>query len=331
MRNKEFRHFLLTMLFTGAVLTSVSFLFSVAAGIAAAACSAVFLLLAFAYTHQRYAQIKRLCEYLKRINNGNYSLDVRDNAEGELSILKNEIYKVTVALRERGDLLQREKASLADALSDISHQLKTPLTSMLIMTDLLCDVQLPDDRRQAFTSRMRLQIERLQWLVSSLLKMSRLDAKTVKFNTCHIPTRNLIERACAPLLIPAELKNHTVTVDAGEAIIACDENWTAEALLNVLKNCVEHTPEGGAICVTCEENPLFTQIRVSDTGPGIDAADLPHIFSRFYRGKNASEDSAGIGLAMAAAIVKEQGGSITAASSPRGSVFTLRLPKYSLM
>lgn len=327
MRNKEFSHFLITMLFTGAALTLVSFLVSVAAGIAAAACSVVFLLLAFAYTYQRYRQISRLCDYLKRINNGDCTLDVRDNTEGELSILKSEIYKVTVALRERGDLLQREKASLADALSDISHQLKTPLTSMLIMTDLLCDAELPDDKRQTFTSRMRLQIERLQWLVSSLLKMSRLDAKTVKFNTRRIRARSLVERACAPLLIPAELKNQTVTVDAGEAIAVCDENWTAEALLNVLKNCVEHTPEGGTISVSCEENPLFTQIRISDTGPGIDSADLPHIFSRFYRGKNASEDSAGIGLAMAAAIVQEQGGSIAAASSPRGSVFTLRLPK----
>ncbi len=327
MRNKEFRNFIIAMLFAGVGLTSVGFLISITAGITAAACSLLLIILTLVFTWQRYVQIKRLCAYLKRINSGDYALDVRDNAEGELSILKSEIYKVTVALRERGDMLQREKETLADALSDISHQLKTPLTSMLIMTDLLCDKKLPDDKRQVFTSRMRLQIERLQWLVSSLLKMSRLDAKTVKFNTRRTPVQGLIERACAPLLIPAELKNQTIGIEAGDAMIACDENWTAEALLNILKNCVEHAPEGGTISVSCEENPLYTQIRVADTGPGIDSADLPHIFSRFYRGKNASDDSAGIGLAMAAAIVQEQGGSITAASSARGSVFTLRLPK----
>jgi Signal transduction histidine kinase len=327
MRNRELRNFIIVLLLAGAAMTASGFLISDAAGVAAAACSLLFIVLLLVFTRQRYLQIRRLCDYLKRINSGDYALDVRDNTEGELSILKNEIYKVTVALRERGDMLQREKLALADALSDISHQLKTPLTSMLIMTDLLCGAGLPKDKRQIFAGRMRLQIERLQWLVSSLLKMSRLDAGTVRFNTRRIAARTLIDRACAPLLIPAELKNQTLRIEAGEAMIVCDENWMSEALLNILKNCVEHTPEGGEIRIACEENPLFTQLCIADTGPGIDSADLPHIFSRFYRGKNASEDSVGIGLAMAAAIVQEQGGSITAASCSPGSVFTLRLPK----
>ncbi len=327
MRNREFRNFILVLLLTGGAASAAGFFVSTAVGIAVTACSVLFIAILLAFTWQRYGQIKRLCAYLKRINGGDYTLDVRDNAEGELSILKNEIYKVTAALRERGDALQREKLALADALSDISHQLKTPLTSMLIMTDLLCDAEMPDEQRRAFTGRMRLQLERLQWLVSALLKMSRLDAKTVKFKPQRILSKALIGKACAPLLIPIELKNQTLRIDAGEAMLTCDENWTAEALLNVLKNCVEHTPEGGEIIVACEENPLFTQIRIRDNGPGIDPDDLPHIFSRFYRGKNASEDSVGIGLAMAAAIVQEQGGSITAASRGPGSVFTLRFLK----
>ena len=182
MRNKEFRNLILILLVAGALASAAGFFVSVAAGIAAAACSLLFIIVLLAFTWQRYVQIKRLCEYLKRINSGDYALDVRDNTEGELSILKSEIYKVTVMLRERGDMLQREKKALADALSDISHQLKTPLTSMLIMTDLLCDAELPEAQRRTFTSRMRFQLERLQWLVSSLLKMSRLDAGTVKFN-----------------------------------------------------------------------------------------------------------------------------------------------------
>ena len=327
MRNREFRNLIIILLLTGGAASAAGFFISNTAGIAMAACSLLFIGVLLAFTWQRYAQIKHLCEYLKRINSGDYALDVRDNTEGELSILKNEIYKVTAALRERGDALQREKLTLADALSDISHQLKTPLTSMLIMTDLLCDADLPEEQRRTFTTRMRLQLERLQWLVSSLLKMSRLDAGTVRFNPRRLSAKALIDKACAPLLIPIELKSQTLRNDTHEALLTCDENWTVEALLNVLKNCVEHTPEGGQIVVSCEENPLFTQIRIRDDGPGIDADDLPHIFSRFYRGKNATEDSVGIGLAMAAAIVQEQGGSITAASSGRGSAFTLRFLK----
>ena len=153
-----------------------------------------------------------------------------------------------------------------------------------------------------------------------------LDAGTVRFNPRPIAAKALIDKACAPLLIPMELKNLILHIEAGGIALTCDENWTAEALLNVLKNCAEHTPEGGGIRIACEENPLFTQISIRDTGPGIDEIDLPHIFSRFYRGKNSAEDSVGIGLAMAAAIVQKQGGSIAAASSHEGSIFTLRFP-----
>jgi len=328
LRNREFRSFLIALLIAGEVLTAVGFVLSPAAGIIAAACSLIFISLCLVYTYQRYVQLRLLCDYLKRINNGDYALDVRDNTEGELSILKNEIYKVTVALRERGETLQREKAALADALSDISHQLKTPLTSMLLMTDLLCDAGLPDEKRLLFTTRMRQQLERLHWLVSALLKISRLDAGTIRFKPQSISARALIEKAVSPLLIPIELKNQTLNIEADECLLTCDAHWTNEALLNVVKNCVEHTPEGGSITIRGEENPLYCQITVTDTGPGIDPADLPHIFTRFYRGKNAADDSVGIGLAMAAAIVKGQGGSIIARSAPGGgSMFIMRFPR----
>ena len=328
MRNREFRSFLIALIIAGAALTGAGFVLSLSAGIVAAACSLIFISLCLFYTYRRYVQLRLLSDYLKRINTGDYALDVRDNTEGELSILKNEIYKVTVALRERGESLQREKSALADALSDISHQLKTPLTSMLLMTDLLCDAKLPDEKRREFTTRMRLQLERLQWLVSALLKMSRLDAGTVRFNRQPISARALIDKACSPLLIPIELKNQTLNIEADEASLFCDVHWTSEALLNVVKNCVEHTPEGGSITICAEENPLFCQITVKDTGTGIHPSDLPHIFTRFYRGKNASDDSVGIGLAMAAAIVKGQGGSIIARSvSGSGSMFIMRFPK----
>ena len=195
MRNREFRSFLIALIIAGAALTGAGFVLSLSAGIVAAACSLIFISLCLFYTYRRYVQLRLLSDYLKRINTGDYALDVRDNTEGELSILKNEIYKVTVALRERGESLQREKSALADALSDISHQLKTPLTSMLLMTDLLCDAKLPDEKRREFTTRMRLQLERLQWLVESLLKLSRLDAGAIALSPGPVPPRR--SRCCA--------------------------------------------------------------------------------------------------------------------------------------
>ncbi len=328
LRNKEIKVFLVLLLLLAAAGTALCFLLPFHAGYVAAAVFALFIALPLLFTIRRYGQINKLNLYLRRINSGDYALDIRDNSEGELSILKSELYKVTVMLRERNELLLREKIKLSEALSDISHQLKTPLTSMLMMTDLLCDPSLPDDKREEFTARMRTQLERLEWLVSSLLKLSRLDAKTVKFSSRLVPAAQLIEAAAAPVLIPAELKNQTLKMDGGGISVFCDEKWTAEALVNILKNCVEHTPENGVISVTCTDNPIYAEISIEDSGPGISDKDLPYIFKRFYRGKGAADDSVGIGLSMAAVIIQEQGGSIDAKSSNSGgSVFTIRFLK----
>lgn len=296
-----------------------------AAFVAGAAClllGAVFLL----FTGRRYRQLARLADYLKRVNNGEYSLELSDNDEGELSILKSEIYKVTVSLREQNERLKQEKRRLADALSDISHQFKTPLTSMSVMADLLSDGRLEKIRRAQFTAQLRGQLERLTWLTEALLKLSRLDAEAVTFKLRLVPLQELISKACSSLLIPMELKEQTLTVEA-EGDLCCDLNWTAEALSNILKNCMEHMPNGGEIRIKAAANALFTEIRVSDDGPGIDKADLPYIFDRFYRGKNSAKDSAGIGLAMARAILAAQGGSLEASNaSGRGAEFILRFP-----
>lgn len=328
LRNPEFKRFLSLLLLLTVLASAAGFIVSVFAGILALIISLLFMSVFIIYTWRRYKQIAKLSSYLKRINSGDYALDVRDNVEGELSILKSEIYKVTVMLREQNDLLVHDKAALQNALSDISHQLKTPLTSMFMMTDLLCDAQLTEEKRREFTDRLRAQLERIQWLVSSLLKLSKLDAKTVAFKPALVSAKTLLEKACAPLLIPIEIKNQTLSIEGSNVSLRCDENWTAEALVNILKNCVEHTPKGGKLSIACTSNPLYTQILIRDSGPGIDLKDLPHVFSRFYRGKNASNDSVGIGLAMAAAIVKEQNGTIDAANHPKGgSVFTVRFPK----
>lgn len=294
-------------------------------GVSSLVMIAVFLL----FTRSRYRQLIRMTAYLKRVNGGDYSLELRDNDEGELSILKSEIYKVTTTLREQNEALKNEKTVLVNSLSDISHQLRTPLTSMLMMTDLLCGSDLSREKRLEFTGCIRQQLERLQWLVESLLKISRLDAQAVTFKKRRVAPDELIKKACAPLNIPIELKNQSLTVETDGAPFLCDLNWTAEALINVLKNCVEHTPRGGRLRISAFTNPLYTEVSVQDTGPGIDGADLPNIFNRFYKGKNACPDSVGIGLAMAKAIVEAQGGSIEARSGAGGAAFTLRFPRQA--
>lgn len=327
-RNREIRHYLGWLLFLSLLFIVVGFFYSPFSGFLLTCCSLSFVLVLMLFSRWRYRQLSKLSDYLKRINGGDFALDVRDNTEGELSILKSEIYKVTVTLKRQNEALRQDKVALQNALSDVSHQLKTPLTSLFVMTDLLMDMELPMEKRAEFTDRIRAQLERLQWLVASLLKLSRLDAKTVEFKPQPILAQHLLEKACAPLLIPMEVKNHSFHVTGQDRMITCDANWTVEAVLNILKNCVEHTPEGGTIAVSFSENPLFSEILIQDSGSGIDDADLPHIFERFYRGKNASFDSVGIGLAMAATIVQEQGGSIDAKNkSGAGCLFTIRFPK----
>lgn len=328
-RNPEIQRLCVCLAGLTAAVAAVGFLFHKLAGLFALAAAAILCTAFLLYTAWRYRQIDRLSGYLKRITNGDFALDVRDNGEGELSILKSEIYKVTVVLSEYNDSLKREKGQLADSMADISHQLKTPMTSMMVMADLLQEDDLPAAKRREFVAHIRAQLERIQWLVSSLLKLSKLDAGTVVMRREPVLVRELVHRAVAPLLIPMELKEQTLDLQGPPDVrFLGDESWTTEALLNVVKNCTEHTPAGGLIRIAWQENPLFTEITVADSGQGIAKQDLPHIFTRFYRGSNAGEDSVGIGLAMAQSILRSQSGGITAENRPGGgALFRLRLYK----
>ena len=244
-------------------------------------------------------------------------------------ILKNDIYKVTLLLSEQGSLLRQDKIKLTDAIADISHQLKTPLTSMLVMADLLSDGRLTENKRTEFTRNIRVQLERIEWLVSSLLKLSKIDAGTAQFKKDAIPVKKLIQKALEPVLIPMDIKEQRVSIQGEDTVsFLGDLNWTAEALLNIIKNCVEHAPEGGVISISFAENPLFTEIVIADNGPGIPREDLPYIFKRFYKGKNAGEDSIGIGLAMAYSIITNQAGDIEVKSEQgRGTQFHIKFYK----
>ncbi|OOM20810.1 alkaline phosphatase synthesis sensor protein PhoR [Clostridium beijerinckii] len=286
----------------------------------------------FWFIKREYGELEKLSGYLRRICNGEYSLDIRDNEEGELSILKNEIYKVTLMLSKQGELLKKEKMQLADAISDISHQLKTPLTSMRVMSDLLSNNDLEAEKRIEFTNNIEMQLDRMQWLLTSLLKLSKIDAGTVSFKKDRVAVSELIRKSTEPLLIPIEIKNQTLVIEGGSNVsFIGDLYWTTEALINIIKNCIEHTGEDGRISIFFDENPLFTEIKILDNGSGIEKEDLPYIFKRFYKGKNAGEDSVGIGLAMAKTIVISQNGDINVSSRKNeGTCFIIKFYKITV-
>ena len=329
LRNREILWLFVTMCSISLVAIVISAMMSLAVAVLTCITSVLLITCSLVFTRWRYTEIGNLSSYLRQISNGNYTLDVRDNQEGELSILKNDIYKVTLMLSEHSALLQHDKVQLTNAISDISHQLKTPLTSMTVMADLLSEPELPPEKRTEFTRNIRIQLERIGWLVSSLLKFSKIDAGTVQFKKDSILVRTLFQKSLEPVLIPMDIKEQTISIKGDDAVsFLGDLNWTAEAVINILKNCVEHTPEGGEISISFAENALYTEVIIADNGKGIPKEELPYVFQRFYKGKNASEDSVGIGLALSHSIITSQNGDINIKSEKGiGTQFHIKIYK----
>lgn len=329
LRNKEIRILLALLIGISAAGIILASIISPMAGFITFIVSFLIIGLSILFTLKRYKEIEKLSGYLRNISNGNYSMDIRDNEEGELSILKNEIYKVTLMLSKQGEFLKRDKERLADAISDISHQLKTPLTSMMVMIDLLREENLEIEKRMEFTKNIEIQLERMEWLLTSLLKLSKIDAGTVIFKKEKVLVAELIKKAINPLLIPMEIKEQELIIDGKEnTSFIGDINWTTEAIVNILKNCIEHTKNKGRISIFYEENPLYTEIKISDKGKGIEKEDLPYIFKRFYKGKNANDESVGIGLAMAKSIIISQNGDVSVKSKKdEGTEFSIKFYK----
>jgi len=287
----------------------------------------MYMILVIWFTWNRYRLIRKLAEYVRDISSGNYALDVRDNVEGELSILKNEIYKVTSKLAEQSSALKEDKIHLVDSISDISHQLKTPLTSMTMMADFLASSDLPEAKREEFSTVLLRQLERIDWLVSSLLKLSKIDAGSVHFVKEQMTVQSFIKYVLERIQKNERTKEINIVVDGeADALISCDKNWTAEAFINVINNCMEHSPRGEMVEIRWKTNALYTQINVQDHGPGISIKERTQIFNRFFKGEHASEDSVGIGLAMAHTIITNQQGSIEIDSEiGKGTTFIITL------
>lgn len=264
------------------------------------------------YVITQEKKIAEINEYIKQINNKNYILKIEENDNGELSKLRNELYKTTVLLKETAEISEKEKENLSTAIADISHQLKTPLTSIRIMLDnIQDDPDMEKEVREDFLREISKQIDWISSLVVALLKIAKFDAGTIKMENNEINAKNLIDNIVSNLAILMELKNIEIITNVDEkATFIADYKWQQEALTNILKNAIEHSKHNSRIYITVENTNLFLKIIIKDEGSGIDKEDLKHIFQRFYKTKNSSENSIGIGLPLAKAIIEQSNGYI---------------------
>lgn len=275
-------------------------------------------------------ELKEINEYIKEVNNKNYSLKIEDNKDGELSRLRNELYKTTVILREAAENSEEEKEKLSIAIADISHQLKTPLTSIRIMLDNISDnPDMPQEIREDFIQDISKQVEHMSSLVISLLKIAKFDAGTIKMENEEIDAKKLIDSVINNLAILIEIKEIEVITKIDEkAMFIADYKWQQEALTNILKNAIEHSQPKSNIYIIVENTSIFLKIKIKDEGQGIEQKDLKHIFERFYRAKNCNEDSIGIGLSLAKTIIEQNNGYIKATSEVgKGTLFEIKYIK----
>ena len=328
MNNREYRNTIVI----SAVIILLAFicgttLVSIIAGLFLLLSGAALLAVFVFYTNKRYRHITELNDYLVRVLAGAEAPEIGSQEEGELSILRTNIYKAATMLKTQNEQLADDRTQLAAALADISHQLKTPLTSMMVMNDLLME-ETDEAKREELLRTQSAQLDRMNWLIQTLLKISKLDAGTIVLKKEEVPFSELTEEAVRPFLVQMDVRNIVCRQDVSEERITCDRNWTVEALQNIIKNCIEHMDDGGTLFIETNDTHLFGQITIRDNGCGIPAEDLPHIFERFYKGKNAGKDSVGIGLALSKRILEGEHGEITVQSTEGvGTSFSIRIYK----
>lgn len=279
------------------------------------------------YFKKKEKVIREITTYMKEINRRNYTLAIEDNKEGELSILKNEVYKTTLMLREESERLKKEKGALKESISDISHQLKTPLTSISIMLDnILENPNMEEKTKVEFIENVRHQVENIHFLLVSLLKLSRIETGVVEFKKEKISFEKIVSSAIKNVDILKEVRRVKLDVAIEEnAYFLGDFQWELEAITNILKNAIEHSYEDGKIKVKVEKNMVYTKLMITDFGSGMTKEDLRNIFKRFYKGENSSQDSIGIGLNLAKNIIEKDGGLIEVYSElGKGTTFIIK-------
>ncbi len=317
LKNKEFTNGFKAIIIFAIIVTIIASIWNFYFGLFTLFICAVLSIIFIIISRSRYRKISKLSSDINKILHGDESINLQQYSEGETSILQSEIYKMTVKLSEQKKLLQDDKIFLSDSIADISHQLRTPLTSANLLVSLMSEPDLSDEKRIELANQLLSTLSRMDWLITTLLKISKLDAGTVELKREKITLDSLIRKSTEHLLIPIELKEQTLKINASGTFTG-DMLWTVEAISNILKNCMEHTPVGGSIEITAQENPIHSEIIITDTGCGFSKKDLTHLFDRFYKGENSDKQSFGIGLALAKTIINNQKGTVKAKNAKQG-------------
>lgn len=289
----------------------------------------ILLIIYIRYNYKKEKDIKDIIKCIEQINKKNYEIQIDSISEDELSILKNEIYKTTIMLKEAAENSSKDKLNLKKSLEDISHQLKTPLTSILVMLDnIIEDSNMEEKIRNDFIVDIKRNVLNINFLVQSLLKLSKFDANTVHFVKQENDLKTIIEESIKNVSTLCDLRNINIKLNIKEnSKIICDDKWQIEALTNIIKNAIEHSKNDSNIIINIENNNVHSTIEVIDFGEGIAKKDIKHIFERFYRCKNTKTDSIGIGLALAKTIIEEDKGTISVESNKLETKFIVKYYK----
>ena len=286
----------------------------------------ILLILYIRYNHRKENDIKDIIKCIEQINKKNYELQIDSISEDELSILKNEIYKTTIMLKESAENSNKDKLNLKKSLEDISHQLKTPLTSILVMLDnIIEDPDMDINIRNDFIRDIKRNVVNINFLVQALLKLSKFDANTVHFIKKEYNLGSIVDESIKNVSTLCDLRNINIELNIkNDSKIMCDSKWQIEAITNILKNSIDHSKDNQKVIINVEDNNVYSMIEIIDKGDGISKKDISHIFERFYKGENATSDSIGIGLALAKTIIEEDNGSISVESNKNGTKFTIK-------
>ena len=290
----------------------------------------LFILISFINKKNQIKKIKEITNLIEQINRKNYYLNIDNNTEDELSILKNEIYKTTVMLKEEAYNSNKDKDNIKKSIEDISHQLKTPLTSISIMlVNIIDDPDMDANVRNDFINDINREINNINFLVKSLLKLSRFDINAVNYNNDFNNIKLIVNKVVNNVSTLSDLKNIKVNINIQDNFnLYCDFNWQVEALTNIVKNSIEHSFKDKNIIINASDEKLYSKIEITNYGIGINDKDIKHIFDRFYKGENSNEDSFGIGLSLAKTIIEKNNGKISVSSKENDkTTFTIKYYK----
>ena len=280
------------------------------------------------YKRKQVSKLTKVINYLEQINNGNYDLELEGNDEDVLSALKNQIYKTTTILKQQNNSLKEDKKIIKNSMVDISHQLKTPLTSVKLMLEsVISDKSMDKKIKEEFLKDCLSKIDKINFLVITLLKLSRLDAKVIEFKKEQASLKSILESVISNVSYLISESNIKINLLIDKNIIVnVDRKWQEEALTNIVKNAIEHSKKGGLIDIKATKNTFYINLEIKDYGTGMTKEQLKKIFTRYNKSNDTNK--IGVGLNLAKGIIEEDNGMISVDSKVGGyTLFKVKYPR----